>query len=196
MFAAMFAAFTKTDSPLPYFPGAPFLLGTALMTVAIGYSLTIDSRSTVAPSRLPPNTLQRLLHMMLTANCVSPDVLICWSICYDVWCGSQLWLSLCSDARGSGLAAQPQTDFGNDLEAPLMRQQHTQEHLADLPLPNQARIVSHGPSRCLLQCAPPARCLHGYSFLHSVPSHICQTSCCWRPAGVHSAGGSGSIAAG
>lgn len=43
LFAAMFAGFTKTDSPLPYFPGAPFLLGTALMVVAIGYSLTIDS---------------------------------------------------------------------------------------------------------------------------------------------------------
>lgn len=44
LFAAMFAGFTKTDSPLPYFPGAPFLLGTVLMIVAIGYSLTIDSR--------------------------------------------------------------------------------------------------------------------------------------------------------
>lgn len=44
LFAAMFAGFTKTDSPLPYFPGAPFLLGTALMTVAIGFSLTIHSR--------------------------------------------------------------------------------------------------------------------------------------------------------
>lgn len=45
LFAAMFSAFTKSDSPLPYFPGAPFLLGTALMTVAIGYSLLIDNRS-------------------------------------------------------------------------------------------------------------------------------------------------------
>ena len=44
LFAAMFSAFTKSDSPLPYFPGAPFLLGTLLMTVAIGYSLLIDNR--------------------------------------------------------------------------------------------------------------------------------------------------------
>jgi hypothetical protein len=44
LFAAMFSAFTKSDSPLPYFPGAPFLLGTVLMTVAIGYSLLIDNR--------------------------------------------------------------------------------------------------------------------------------------------------------
>lgn len=43
MFAAMFAAFTKTDSPLPYFPGAPFLFGSALMLVAIGFALSIDN---------------------------------------------------------------------------------------------------------------------------------------------------------
>lgn len=33
IFAALFAAFTKTESPLPYFPGAPFVLGSILMAV-------------------------------------------------------------------------------------------------------------------------------------------------------------------
>lgn len=32
-FAALFAAFTRSDSPLPFFPGAPFILGAVLMTV-------------------------------------------------------------------------------------------------------------------------------------------------------------------
>lgn len=33
-FAFLFAAFTRSDSPLPYFPGAPFVLGTVLMAAA------------------------------------------------------------------------------------------------------------------------------------------------------------------
>lgn len=33
-FALLFAAFTRSDSPLPYFPGAPFVLGTVLMAAA------------------------------------------------------------------------------------------------------------------------------------------------------------------
>lgn len=42
-FAFLFSAFTRTDSPLPYFPGAPFLFGTAMMFVAIGVAATIPS---------------------------------------------------------------------------------------------------------------------------------------------------------
>ena len=32
-FAALFAAFSRSDSPLPFFPGAPFILGAVLMLV-------------------------------------------------------------------------------------------------------------------------------------------------------------------
>eukprot|EP00208_Stichococcus_sp_RCC1054_P002415 CAMPEP_0206141142 /NCGR_PEP_ID=MMETSP1473-20131121/11913_1 /ASSEMBLY_ACC=CAM_ASM_001109 /TAXON_ID=1461547 /ORGANISM="Stichococcus sp, Strain RCC1054" /LENGTH=528 /DNA_ID=CAMNT_0053535571 /DNA_START=129 /DNA_END=1715 /DNA_ORIENTATION=+ len=42
MFAAIFAAFTKSDSPLPYFPGAPFLLGAIILVVAVAVAATID----------------------------------------------------------------------------------------------------------------------------------------------------------
>lgn len=42
MFAAIFAAFTRTDSPLPYFPGAPFILGAVLMAGAVAIAATID----------------------------------------------------------------------------------------------------------------------------------------------------------
>jgi hypothetical protein len=43
LFAGLFSAFTQTESPLPYFPGAPFMLGTLLMVVAIGVAATIPS---------------------------------------------------------------------------------------------------------------------------------------------------------
>ena len=43
LFAGLFSAFTKTESPLPYFPGAPFMFGTLLMLVAIGVAATIHS---------------------------------------------------------------------------------------------------------------------------------------------------------
>lgn len=43
VFAFLFAAFTRTESPLPYFPGAPFLFGFALMLLAIGVAATIPS---------------------------------------------------------------------------------------------------------------------------------------------------------
>ena len=43
VFAGLFSAFTKTESPLPYFPGAPFMFGTLLMLVAIGVASTIPS---------------------------------------------------------------------------------------------------------------------------------------------------------
>lgn len=43
VFAGLFSVFTKTDSPLPYFPGAPFMFGTLLMVVAIGVAATIPS---------------------------------------------------------------------------------------------------------------------------------------------------------
>jgi hypothetical protein len=43
LFAGLFSAFTKTESPLPYFPGAPFMFGTLLMLVAIGVAATIPS---------------------------------------------------------------------------------------------------------------------------------------------------------
>ncbi|KAK9805583.1 hypothetical protein WJX72_006405 [[Myrmecia] bisecta] len=45
IFAALFSAFTRSDSPLPYFPGAPFLFGVALMLVALGVAATIDTRA-------------------------------------------------------------------------------------------------------------------------------------------------------
>ncbi|KAL4420298.1 hypothetical protein ABPG77_001388 [Micractinium sp. CCAP 211/92] len=43
VFAFLFAAFTRTESPLPFFPGAPFLFGFALMLLAIGITATIPS---------------------------------------------------------------------------------------------------------------------------------------------------------
>ncbi|KAK9805503.1 hypothetical protein WJX72_001711 [[Myrmecia] bisecta] len=45
IFAALFSAFTRSDSPMPYFPGAPFLFGMALMLVALGVAVTIDPRA-------------------------------------------------------------------------------------------------------------------------------------------------------
>mmetsp|Transcript_12814 Transcript_12814/g.38699 ORF Transcript_12814/g.38699 Transcript_12814/m.38699 type:complete len:525 (-) Transcript_12814:561-2135(-) len=45
LFAALFAGFTKTDSPLPYYPGAPFLMGSALMVVAVVVAATLPTRS-------------------------------------------------------------------------------------------------------------------------------------------------------
>ena len=44
-FAALFAAFTMTESPLPYFPGAPFVLGAVLMagTAALAATLPADA---------------------------------------------------------------------------------------------------------------------------------------------------------
>ncbi|KAK9864269.1 hypothetical protein WJX84_011024 [Apatococcus fuscideae] len=44
-FAALFAAFSRSDSPLPYFPGAPFLFGAALMCIGIAVGATIDLKA-------------------------------------------------------------------------------------------------------------------------------------------------------
>lgn len=43
VFAFLFSAFTQTGSPLPYFPGAPFIFGVALMLVAVGVAATIPA---------------------------------------------------------------------------------------------------------------------------------------------------------
>lgn len=42
MFAAIFSAFTRSDTDLPYFPGAPFLFGTLLMLVAVMIAAYIE----------------------------------------------------------------------------------------------------------------------------------------------------------
>eukprot|EP00884_Botryococcus_braunii_P008499 jgi/Botrbrau1/17650/Bobra.0166s0078.1 len=44
-FAALFSLFSRSDSPLPYFPGAPFLFGAGLSLVAVLVASTIDSES-------------------------------------------------------------------------------------------------------------------------------------------------------
>lgn len=41
VFSLLFAAFTRSDSPLPYFPGAPFLLAAALTLGAVGAALSM-----------------------------------------------------------------------------------------------------------------------------------------------------------
>ncbi|KFM25034.1 Hippocampus abundant transcript-like protein 1 [Auxenochlorella protothecoides] len=41
VFSLLFAAFTRSDSPLPYFPGAPFLLAAALTLGAAGAALSM-----------------------------------------------------------------------------------------------------------------------------------------------------------
>lgn len=45
VFAAIFAGFTRSDSPLPFYPGAPFILGAVLMvgTMALAGSLPADA---------------------------------------------------------------------------------------------------------------------------------------------------------
>ncbi|DBA82924.1 hypothetical protein WJX77_008143 [Trebouxia sp. C0004] len=45
IFAAIFAAFTREESPFPKFAGAPFVFGAVLMLVAIGIASTIDGTS-------------------------------------------------------------------------------------------------------------------------------------------------------
>ncbi|KAL3156285.1 hypothetical protein ABBQ32_012557 [Trebouxia sp. C0010 RCD-2024] len=45
IFAAIFAAFTREESPFPKFAGAPFVFGALLMLVAIGIAWTIDGVS-------------------------------------------------------------------------------------------------------------------------------------------------------
>ncbi|PSC69918.1 CWF19 2 [Micractinium conductrix] len=59
LFAALFAAFTRTDSPLPYFPGAPFLFGTALMLVALGVAATIPSTAGGSGGSIERQTAQQ-----------------------------------------------------------------------------------------------------------------------------------------
>jgi DHA1 family tetracycline resistance protein-like MFS transporter len=41
-FAGIFSLFTKTSSPLPYFPGAPFVFGAVLMLIALIVAATVD----------------------------------------------------------------------------------------------------------------------------------------------------------
>jgi MFS family permease len=43
LFAFVFALTTRTDSPLPFFPGASFLLGSALMVGAVGLTLALPA---------------------------------------------------------------------------------------------------------------------------------------------------------
>lgn len=45
IFAAVFAAFTREESPFPKFAGAPFVLGAVLMLIAICIAATIDGQS-------------------------------------------------------------------------------------------------------------------------------------------------------
>lgn len=42
-FAVLFAAFTRAESPLPYFPGAPFLFGAAMMLIAAGIASSLPA---------------------------------------------------------------------------------------------------------------------------------------------------------
>lgn len=54
LFAAIFAAFTRTDSRLPFFPGAPFLLGTVIMVAAIAIAFTLDPKAGRHAARIAP----------------------------------------------------------------------------------------------------------------------------------------------
>ena len=47
-FAQLFAWFTRTDSPLPYFPGAPFVLGAVLMVGALAVAASIPADAEAA----------------------------------------------------------------------------------------------------------------------------------------------------
>lgn len=44
MFAAIFSAFTRSDTDLPYFPGAPFIFGTVLMLVAVAIAVMLETK--------------------------------------------------------------------------------------------------------------------------------------------------------
>eukprot|EP00873_Tetraselmis_striata_P000180 jgi/Tetstr1/420444/TSEL_011557.t1 len=54
IFAPLFALFTRDDSPLPYMPGAPFLMGAALMFLSVILAATMPSCGT----RLPKDSEQ------------------------------------------------------------------------------------------------------------------------------------------
>ncbi|GAB4814357.1 hypothetical protein N2152v2_001403 [Parachlorella kessleri] len=45
LFAALFKAFTSSESKLPYFPGAPFILGATLMLAALAVAATIPANA-------------------------------------------------------------------------------------------------------------------------------------------------------
>ncbi|KAK9855166.1 hypothetical protein WJX84_009416 [Apatococcus fuscideae] len=68
-FAAMFAAFSRSDSPLPYFPGAPFLLGAAMMCVGIAVAATIDLKA-------GPSVSVDALYSYGIPSSISPDLLL------------------------------------------------------------------------------------------------------------------------
>ena len=79
---------------------------------------------------------------MLPSTCInSAQCAISYEL--STFCQAQtLLFGSCSAARGSGASAQPQAGSDDDPEAPLMRHQHMQDHLADLPLPNQVGPTS------------------------------------------------------
>lgn len=53
LFAGVFRLFTKSDSPLPYFPGAPFVVGVAGMAAAVACALSIERDEATAAAAGP-----------------------------------------------------------------------------------------------------------------------------------------------
>ena len=92
---------------------------------------------------------------MLPSTCInSAQCAISYEL--STFCQAQtLLFGSCSAARGSGASAQPQAGSDDDPEAPLMRHQHMQDHLADLPLPNQVGFA------CDMRLTTPAAVLLG-----------------------------------
>lgn len=52
LFSALFTAFTRADSSLPFFPGAPFILAAALLALAViaALHIPVSANLTTVPS--------------------------------------------------------------------------------------------------------------------------------------------------
>ncbi|KAK9826348.1 hypothetical protein WJX81_000370 [Elliptochloris bilobata] len=61
VFAALFSAFTRSDSKLPFFPGAPFVFCTVVLLVALGLALSISPAEVEAARADIPTLIEPLL---------------------------------------------------------------------------------------------------------------------------------------